>query len=224
MYKVYNMDYVTAHLEWLDNHKSYCPAWCDKHDTRHSVLEQVEMWYQNVRSLRPDMLQDLAKYNYIRDVQRMENMVTNLTNIHNEIKRLASVKQGKEYFVTLGFNHQTFTISKALMVMEKIKSFDWVHSCRAVLENFRENGQHPHTHFYIKTDLPKSKVLEKLWATSGIKTIILKKSFIDIKPAEECHKKYIMLEKKDIKMSYVSQDEEWRKENNIPILEKNWCV
>jgi len=124
----------------------------------------------------------------------------------------------KEWFITIGFNHQTWDIPSCVKVIYKILSFDWVDSGTGVFELYRTNGEHPHVHLLLdlNQDLSKSKLLEKIWATAGIKKVVLKKPFIDIKVAEEYHHNYIIGIKKPEKMPYCERDAEWREQNKIP--------
>ena len=119
------------------------------------------------------------------------------------------------HFVTIGFNHQTWNIPQCVGVIETIMSCDWITSGRAVFELHRSNGLHPHCHFLIDSVLPKSKILEKIWAIKNIKKVVLNKSFIDYKIKNQSHDNYIHGNKVEEKMQYVELDRIWRDKNNI---------
>lgn len=208
-------DYKTAHLEWIRTTKNFEPA---------NVSEYVATNYYEVMKClytNPLATQELAKQMWIKDKLYHRNYFELSKKLDREIEKQMPSSTG-EWFVTIGFNHQTWTIKKCVRVIERILAMDWIHSCKANFELYRENGEHPHCHFLIKTKEPKSKILEKLFRPKYVQEVVLSKSFIDVKPALSHHYNYINLEKQTDKLSYVAKDIEWRNKNNIPDYEKNW--
>jgi len=146
-----------------------------------------------------------------------ENDKSWLLEVIRHSKPIEDVKNELGWFITIGFNHQTWNVVNCVKVIERILALPWVTSCTAVFELHRENGQHPHCHFLITTleKMYKSKILEKFYAVRGIKSVCLNKSFIDVKVAEPRHQKYITLDKVQSKLRFIEQDKIWRAENNI---------
>jgi len=75
-----------------------------------------------------------------------------------------------EYFVTIGFNHQTWNIPHCVAAIQKVLSSKWLKDGEAVFELHRANGEHPHAHFslILENPLPKSKVVEKIFKLAGM--------------------------------------------------------
>lgn len=153
---------------------------------------------------------------YMADIMRITEAHKQLQQVKNTLLNKQDTKP--KWFITIGFNHQTFKISDAVLVIRRICENKIFKEIRGVFEMFRENGEHPHVHFLaeLHETLPKSKILEKLWATKGIKKQVFSKTFIDVKKAEDYHTNYILGIKKQEKMKYIEKDKEFRKKNNIP--------
>jgi len=233
------IDYVSAHLAWAKEHSNFSPKYAQditESETYYKSLKTLystafshmgglenDEWFccKSSSKVRHANLQKLAQSLYYADQLWLQNsqVISQLV-----AKTIIDAKklEPTAYFVTIGFNHQTWTVDKCVKAISKLMDFDWVLRCKANFELFRENGEHPHCHFYIETYEPKSKVLEKLFRPKYIQDIVLKKSFIDIKKAELYHIDYINLVKTSGKMSFVQQDVEWREKNCIPNFEKNW--
>jgi len=200
------MDYKSAHLSWVNSHPTFMPQ--HTHICGQVYSDSLSFLYYQTGS-------ELINQEFAR--QLFKSDIDYHASLSLIISSLSVTTDAPKFFVTIGFNHQTWKINSCVKVIENILSFDWILSCRAVFELHRENGEHPHCHFLMETEkMFKSKVLEKIWATKGIKTVCLKKSFIDCKSAEKFHQDYINLIKKESKMRYVALDTKWRKENNIP--------
>ena len=233
------IDYVSAHLAWAKQHPSFSPKYAQDMSESGSYYESLKIlyftafsdrgglendeWYSKRNSFeaRQSNLQKLAQSCLYTDQLWLQNsqVISQLV-----AKTIIDAKklEPTAYFVTIGFNHQTWSVGKCVKAISKLMDFDWVLKCKANFELFRENGEHPHCHFYIETFEPKSKVLEKLFRPKYIQDIVLKKSFIDIKKAELYHIDYINLKKTSGKMSCVERDIEWREKHCIPNFEKNW--
>lgn len=207
------MDYKTLHLDWILSNPKFQPSGLC-FDDYHLVMATLYM--------KPNVTQSVAKMFFDSDRHKLLNSRSQLEALAKE--DLKYLKQNvTKLFITIGFNHQTWNASSCVKVIETIISFDWIKSCTAKFEYFRENGEHPHCHFLIELSysISKSKVLEKIWATKGIKKVCLKKSFIDYKIAADYHGDYVNGIKAANKMQYVEKDIAWRKINNIPeVFEK----
>lgn len=199
------MDYKTAHLSWLKNNPQFIPQGYAQF-AEYPYFDIMTQLYSSSR-----VSQVHAQMLFIGDQEWYNKCSEIKKSVAKVVKTIPSA-----YFITIGFNHQTWNVQSAIDVINKIKSFDWVISFKGVIELHTENGEHPHIHMLIDTELPKSKVLEKIWATKGIKKLVLKKNFIDIKKAEVYHDEYIVGDKDPGKKIYVDQDKIWRAQLSIP--------
>lgn len=192
-----------AYLLWLRNHPHYT-------------------WDGSTGTQLADTFQETFKM--LRDSDIKENIATSMLKFHmeryNEIQRILSCKteDNKTYFVTIGFNHQTWDIPHCCELIQRVVDASWVAKGQGKFELYRANGEHPHAHFILELEnaMPKSKVVEKIYKLKGMKKFVLKKNFIDIKATNEQHKLYITGIKQEAKMPYVKKDEEWRNRNNVP--------
>ena len=217
-----SIDYVSAHLSWVKSHPSFSPKYAQD-------IERGRTYYQHLQDLyRSCNASDVIKQGFAKDIFYADRLWLENAMVVNNLITKEIIEEKKllpgEWFVTIGFNHQTWTIAKCVMAISKILEFDWILSCKANFELYRENGEHPHCHFFIKTHEPRSKILEKLFRPKYIQSIVLKKSFIDIKKAELYHYDYINLNKTSSKLDYVLMDTEWREKNGIPNFEKKWNI
>lgn len=208
------IDYRNAHLAWIKSTRDFEPKYPADYKSA-SYLEVMENLYSN-----PEVTQKFAHACYVSDRKWYIDSKRISKQIEKEVLKSIG-EQSNLWFVTIGFNHQTWTIPKCVKVIEKILAMDWVNSAKANFELYRENGEHPHCHFVINTSLPKSKIIEKIFRPKYVTEVVLSKNFIDVKPADQVHKKYIKLDKQESKMNFVEKDIEWRHKNNIPDFEKN---
>lgn len=209
-------DYKSAHLAWIKATKTFTCKYPQDIRPPTTYYDVIRELYNN-----PVVTQQHAKRFFIDDKKWFRESQL----ISKEIDKSVNAEVPKEinrFFVTIGFNHQTWSISKCVKVIENILDMKWVKSAKANFELHRENGEHPHVHFVIETDEPKSRLLEKMFRPNYVKEVVLNKSFIDCKVMAEYHLKYILLDKTEDKMDYVRKDIEWRKKNKIPDFEKNW--
>lgn len=198
-------DYKSAHLQFIKDRPNFVPKGGTFSIPYYEVMQEL---YRS-----PAVVQELAKVMWLADIEWHKVY----QKAYNDALRSFDVDQ-QRVFITIGFNHQTYTIQKCIDVINNIKKLDWIVTLHGVFEMHRENGEHPHFHCLITLNekIPKSKVLEKLWAVKGIKKVVLQKTFIDYKPAQPHHEDYINLRKVSTKMPYVEKDKLWRIENNIP--------
>jgi len=210
-------DYKLSHLTWLKQTKTFVPQMSHIYQAC-TYYEAIEYTYG-----RKECTQERAKAWFLADKLWFKQSLAVIKEIDKIVEK-SQPTPSQFHFVTIGFNHQEFTIDACHIAIQKILKMDWVISAKANLEYFRENGQHPHVHFIIETPYKKGKIVDSIFKSKYMKKLVLKKNFIDVKPALECHFKYINLEKQEAKMVYVILDQEWRQKNQIPDYEKNWKV
>lgn len=208
------MDYKSLHLAWIKRTTSFTPKFAQ---------DYTEPYYDIMVQLykKPVITNEIAQQFMTADMQWFNNCNLQLQKL---TKSVTKANPNQPIFVTIGFNHQTWSIPSCVKVIQTIVGYDWIESITAVFEYHRENGLHPHCHMLIHLSEPlaKCKVLEKIWAAAGIKKIVLANNgkkcstFVDYKIVEEYHYKYIKGEKQESKMPFVYKDRQWRKDNNIP--------
>jgi len=211
-------DFKSAHLSWIsqETKKGFIPKEYVDWKYNISYLEMMRFTYS-----QPACTQEIAEMFYNADKKYVLDKLKISRSIDKKLQMLESTPDGR-WFVTIGFNHQTWNIQKCIKCIEKILGMDWIIKAKANFELFRENGEHPHIHFLLETKEPKSRILDKLFRPKYVKDIVLARSFIDVKEAQPFHDKYINLDKQTLKQEYVEKDKEWRKKHNIPDYEKNW--
>lgn len=213
-------DWVSAHLAWINRTPSFVPK--NAADFNGNSYFSVMSELYKVQSKFPG-LQKYAKMTYEEDVLWSDECI----KIHEcVLKSKYDLKKTEpfKYFMTIGFNHQTWTIPKCVKAINNIIDLEWVIRVKANFELYRENGEHPHCHFYFTSFRTKKDILERLSRPKYITDVVLSKNFIDIKPAALYHLDYIMLDKTSSKLSYVAKDKEWREKNDIADFQKNWIV
>lgn len=209
-------DFKSGHLSWIHSTKTFTPKFAQDYRADISYYEIMKQVYNN-----PKCTQEMAKQFWASDKIWHRASYALSKALDKEIEKLEPTPDGM-WFVTIGFNHQTWNVKDCCKCIEKILQMEWIISAKANFELHRENGEHPHVHFLIKTKEPKSRILDKLFRPLYVKKVVFAKNFIDIKPALEHHHKYINLEKQTGKQEYVEKDRVWRLKENIPEYEKNW--
>lgn len=212
-------DWCSAHLAWIKRTPTFVPK--NAADLTESYFDIMAELYK-VQS-KFSGLQKYAKMTYEEDVIWFDEC----NKIHECVlksKYDAKKTEPFKYFMTIGFNHQTWTIAKCVKAIRNIIDLDWVIRAKANFELYRENGEHPHCHFYFTSYRTKKDILERLSRPKYIKDVVLSDNFIDIKLAALYHLDYIMLDKTPSKLSYVLKDKEWRQKNDIEDFQKNWIV
>lgn len=214
-------DYVSAHLQWIRDHPKFESK---EHSVSHpgrinnfyleksSYIDVMTEWYTTSKS---PYLNKIAYLNYNDDIKWMEEAKKiNLTLTKKDFETNAS-------FVTIGFNHQEFTVLKAFELVKSVLNSDKVlDGSFAVMENYRENGIHPHVHMklYYSGKTYKSALIQTIYRSKNAKKLILSKNFIDVKDFQSHHEDYLNGNKQENKMKYVEMDINWRKINKIPDL------
>ena len=205
-------NYKSLHLQWIRSHPAFVAKFSHLQDQDLSHLDIMTQLYVDER-----VTNEIAQMFFKLDVKWF---IESQKDILTFIKQQHKAEPMSPIFVTIGFNHQTWTPQSCVKVIQTILGLNWIGTMDAVFEYHRSNGLHPHVHMVIKPSVPlsKSKVLEKLWAVSGMKKVCLKKSFIDYKIATDVHANYILGEKQQSKMEYVLLDKIWRERNGIEHL------
>lgn len=133
----------------------------------------------------------------------------------------------KWYFVTVGYDDENITVDKMRSLSKKLSEKDCFREIRYVNEKFRrgENGEiyiHHHIHLLFESDLPKSKIIDRVFET--VNKSVKSKNFVDVKgykdkdlkgrTYESCLK-YISGDKISSKKECLDLDKIWRSENNL---------
>lgn len=201
-------DWKSVHLAWIHKTKTFLPKFY--YDYSVPYLEIMSQIYQN-----PVATQAYAHMCYNED-RAWHDKVNALIN-HKE--------ESNEYFVTIGFSHETWTIPKCLSLIDRIFKFEWICYGEAVFELHRAGGIHPHVHMIIKvrdSKIKKGKIIEKIWGRPNhphlyISRLVPNRASVSVSPCLEYHKtNYINGIKAEAKMQFVELDRKWREDNNIP--------
>lgn len=219
------------HQHWLCKHPHYTPAGLTE---KYSLV--VDWLYEGYRRIYRDgdreTALECADYllrDDIRQQKKIDYMGLKIQAIEKNLLQVSSSSTDELWaFITVGFNEQTITDKKMKDVSARISELKYFKSCYYVLEKHRENGIHHHTHFLVDLYEPqyKSKLVDWIYQTRGVRDVCLHKNFIDVKGPKFCkhladyqsyglYYKYIHGEKKEGKMKYVELDREWRKLNNL---------
>uniref|UniRef100_UPI004047A95A hypothetical protein n=1 Tax=Mariniflexile sp. TaxID=1979402 RepID=UPI004047A95A len=209
-------DYKSAHLAWIYSTKSFTPKYAHDYRADISYYEIMKQTYNN-----PSCTQDMAKSFFVADKLWHKQTFCLSKEIDKEIEK-SLPSPSEKWFMTIGFNHDTWTVKDCDKCITKILGMEWIKSGKANFELHREGGVHPHVHFIIETKEPQSRIVDKVYRPLYVKKLVSKRNFVEVTPMMEYHLKYINLDKKEDKMQYVKKDIEWRKKNNIPDYEKNW--
>lgn len=209
-------DFKSAHLAWIKSTKNFVPKYA--HDYSEPYYDiMVELYRNN------SVTQNFAEILFEADKKWFIDSKKISKQIDKQIESKQPVPTGY-WFVTLGFNHDTWTIKDCDTCIRKILGMEWIIQGKANFELHRENGEHPHCHFFIETKEPKSRILDKIFRPLYTKKVVFKRNFVDAKIAMDYHHDYINLIKQESKMSFVEKDIAWRKKNNIVDYEKNWTL
>lgn len=210
-------DYKSAHLAWLKATKTFSPQYASDYRSDISYLEIMTSLYSN-----PNVNQQIAEKFFVADKTWFRKAIAISKEIDKQVNLLEPTANSC-WFVTIGFNHDTWTIEKCTKAIKNILGMDWIIKAKGNFELFREDGQHPHFHMLLETPKGgKNDVIDRIFRPKYIQSIVASKNYIDVKVALPCHDKYIYLDKTSEKLQYIELDKEWRKKNNIPDYEKNW--
>jgi len=196
----------SAHLQWIRNH----PRFTGRDTYNYPYIEIMEQTYKH-----PSITDELAMLFFQSDIKWYDECNTLIMNIVSKSK---APPLPDSLFITIGFNHQTWSPQKCHAAIENLLTLTFIKSCIGVFELHRENGVHPHVHLLITTDkkYPKSKIIDKIYLAKSIKDLVVGKQFIDYKIAEPYHQQYIGGNKQESKLQYVNQDNLYKEAQGIP--------
>jgi len=209
------MEIAQAHLQWIKNHPNFVPSDGNVVDNSVSGGGRVISHYDTMSSLynmNPNS-HKLAEVWFRDDVRYHNSLALRIHQYEAEFLK----EMPRCYFATIGFADKS-DIKTLHNIVQTILSFDWLVKCLAVLEFNTDKGLHPHLHMYIHCNLPKSKVIEKLFATKGLKKVCSGKNFIDCKQGLPYHKDYVLGNKQESKEELVKADKLLREQFSIPHL------
>lgn len=194
------------------------------------VPEEKEFWImadrnmQFVESHREIQWEDNTWIDYY---QKLISMLFRQYTIRQKaIKELRSmdITGFKWYFITVGYDDANITIDKIKKYSTRVAESKDFTEVIHVNEKFRRNDKgeiyiHHHTHFLVKCDLPKSRVIDRVYAS--VKNVVASKNFVDVigpkdgKGSYSDKLRYVNGDKVESKMECVHLDRAWRIENNI---------
>lgn len=213
-----SVDYVSMHLKWITDNPRFIPYGGVNAEIAPTYLKYMQWFYFENDMVTSDSERNEHGYYFLKsDISHERSTELALKRYLKD----TNVMVPSSHFVTLNFDHATWSIPACIDVLNIIIGFEWVIYLRAVFELHRENGKiHPHMHLIIVTadKMAKSTLIFKLWAVGGIKKVMHGKNFIDCMPLEDRHHKYVLGIKDDKKMPFVKKDVVWRERNNIPDL------
>jgi len=157
----------------------------------------------------------------------------NMRMLYNDFKRRQSIAKEVRsmdvdgfpwYFITVGYDDENITVDKIRKFSQAVATSKYFDDVQLVNEKFRKNDQgeiyiHHHTHFLVKCELSKSRVIDRVFAT--VKKVVKSKNFVDVKGYKDgCGSyaqklKYINGDKTEHKLECVQKDILWRQENNL---------
>lgn len=203
------------HLEWIRRNPTFVPDIPIRDGYRSYYDDMLNFWTWNSQ-ISPGAVPSMANRWLLDDMRLLQTYESRLREKKKELKLATQVKM---WFITLNFNHQTWSIPKCLKLLSRVMAYDWVISCNAVFEINRQSGRHPHIHLLVKSEFPtKGPMIDKIWRSDLCQELILKRTFIQVDPGVPEHEDYVRGIKTQSKMSCVIADRLWRSENNIPDL------
>ena len=209
-------DYKNAHLAWLKATPSFIPKYSGDYSVPY--LEVMSSLY------RPDTFpQAMARDMFYCDKIWFRESKQIAKEVEKEIEKLKP-SSSDYYFVSIGFNHMTWNAKDCIKAIQKILSQNWIIQGKAQFEYYREGGTHPHCHFFIETKDKKNEIIRQIFKGGYMKKLIIGKNSIDVKEGTDFRNEYINLFKTNDKIELIKKDIIWRKENNVPVFEKNWTL
>lgn len=220
-------DYVSAHLAWVKKHVNFVPKqqmttikfgnhYFDKPTYTDFLTEMYSIETYGDDDFDFDAAKSrknkLAFINLNDDI----NWQKNYFDIVDSLSLTSKVPVA---FLTISFHHGSFTIQKALQLINSLLNQSFVKDGSfAVLERYKSDGIHPHVHVKLYFDKSKSKsqIIQHVLRLKNAKDLIRGQNFVDFKNFEPRHDLYLEGKKTEEKMQFVNMDILWREENNIP--------
>jgi len=210
-------DYISAHLAFAASHPKFVPKDILLDYPYYDLLRE---WYiiETHTNISLDIIRE--RKNRIAFIHfRMDLQWQNSRKLIEQSLLDPVNDEVKQSFITIGFNHQEFDVQKCYELVRTILSLSIVlDGSFGVMENYRQNGEHPHVHFKIfhNKKTTKSTLVQTIFRAKKAKKYITNSNFIDVKPFMDYHNGYLNGDKTADKLPFVIQDKEWRKINNIP--------
>lgn len=162
---------------------------------------------------------------YSREYRELMILYERRDEIVKRVSRdTAGIGQIKWYFITIGYDDRFITPSIMKRMGDIISSKDYFTDVMFVHEKHRRDASgniyiHHHTHFLVVCNLPKTRIIDRLYAT--VKKYVSSKNFVDVKSYKdnvgsyEQKVNYIEGNKTHDKMECVKLDDIWRHENGL---------
>jgi len=219
---VESTDYVQLHFDWILKNNRYAIANAGVHSDYYDIMSSV---YKDMAVDKKCCCDKISYPHSQRNHTAFKMLLTDMRLSKKSVdnlqilEKVAMEDQGSTniYFITIGFNHQTFTVKAAMMAINAVFRKSFVDSAEGVFEFYRTNGEHPHIHIIM--EVPKMRpgiLVTKIFQTAGMSKVVLSRNFIDVKPCEEYHYKYLEGNKIEEKMECCEKDKLWREQNQIP--------
>lgn len=210
-------NYKDAHIAWLKSTRDFIPKYPGDYSIPY-IDVMISLYGGHSGNQIPEAM---AEAMFVADMAWYRKSKKIAKEVYKKTMALEPTTPNV-WFITLGYDHSVWSIPKVIKLINRVTAMKWIKKCKAQFELHRENGEHPHTHFYIETEYSFKEIKYELTRPKYISELVTKENFIDIKPAHDYHLDYINLIKKPSKMPFVELDNEWREKNGIPIFEKNW--
>jgi len=216
------IDYAPLHLEWILKHSNYANSNAGKTASYYDIMSSVYATpnpekCQCGKIFEVHTSSNHFAYNQLCSDIRLSKRASMVIEKLEKTMSLEGDTPTNKFFVTIGFNHQTFNVRTALSAVQNLLKKDFVLSGEGVFEFYRENGEHPHFHMII--EVPKMRngmVVTKIFQSASMSKVVLSRNFIDVKECQPYHQKYLDGDKIEEKLQYCKKDEEWRIKNSIP--------
>lgn len=155
---------------------------------------------------------------YLRDI-RYKADVNNPVKV--ALRETLGASASLYYFVTINYPAELTDLHRIKEITTNINKLEWIESIEYVYEFYTKSGGHPHCHMLIipKEKMPKSRVIDKIFAVKGLKKLVPGKQAIDVADNRDKtiqdYRNYINGAKRESKTGFVAQDIEWRQLNGL---------
>lgn len=218
------IDYAPLHLVWIQDNRNrhFALANAGKESSYYDIMRSVYAISNPQECLcgkfpgRHTSSNHYAYSQLCMDIRSSKKSSTVIENLEKTLS-MEGITPTNKFFITIGFNHQTFNALTAVTAVKRLLQKDFVLEGEGVFEYFRENGEHPHFHMILT--VPKMRngmVVTKIFQSAGMSRIVLSRNFIDVKEFQPYHQKYLDGDKIEEKLEYCKKDFDWRIKNNIP--------
>lgn len=189
--------------------------------TYHSLMATTEqatkLWGE------PDEVWDRNKYCYgelwhVRDKVHKDSETQQ--NLKEKVFKNNSL-ENPYYFITINYPADLLGLHRIKEITTNINKLEWIKTIEYVYEYHTKGGGHPHCHMLITTEekMPKSRIIDKIFAVKNIKKLIPGKQSIDVadnyNKTIQVYRDYIDGHKRESKTENCQKDAEWRIQNNL---------